>query len=245
MLKNLIFLILFLPFTGFCQEPFLLCEQEFVKVGKKEIYEQEKKSWIQEFGTFSKKKQTLPTYAVFDHESLQYMYLTPVNSFADVATYQQKETDFKNSFSKEEWAKKALPRESTLNFRVLTFHEYLAQSSYLPSDEDNGFLAKPYLHYYVYGVNPGHEEDFENSLKKLAGKHLSEKSSATWRVWKVLFGADIPKYIICIFAKNKVDREKQIKALDFISSEAKEDLRRDREGDAEIRRDLSLIGAEK
>ncbi len=206
-------------------QEFMLAEQEFVKFGKKELYEQEKQSWLKEF-----KKNAPPICAVFDRDSSQYLYLTPMDSYGDMDDYFQRKREFKES----------LAMDSTLNFRVLTFHQYLPSCSYGVEKGLSTFFAKPYLHYHIYGVAPGSEASFEQRLEQMVLTYKQKKSSATWGVWKVIFGSDTPKYVVCLFAKNKESLDKQVKDLAFVDQQMHDILRRDREGNAEVKSALSL-----
>jgi uncharacterized protein YcgL (UPF0745 family) len=219
---------------------FLLVEQEFVKFGKKELYEQQKKEWFQAFTQFSAKKKASSICAIYDHDASQYLYLMPMKSYADIGNYFQLRQDFRNSFSKDAETDRSLLTDSTLNFRVLSFHQNLPRCSYAPENGLQVFFDKPFLHYHIFGIAPGDEELLEKHLEEMAKAHKKNKSTATWRVWKVIFGSDVPKYVVCVFDKTQEGLEKQIKTLTFVDPRMREMLRRDRQGDVEVRRDLSL-----
>lgn len=221
-------------------DSYLLVEQEFVKFGKKELYESETKSWLQSFSKFTANQPNV-ICAIYDREASQYLYLTEMNSYADIDKYFQQKQSFKDSFAKEDWDAKAGVHDSTLNFRVRTFHQYIARCSYGVEKGLSVFFEKPFMHYHIYGIAPGDEAFFEKHLQEMAETHRDKKSAATWGVWKVIFDSDTPKYVICVFDKTKKDLDKQVKTLAFVDERMHELMRRDRQGNAEVRSNLSLL----
>lgn len=209
----------------------LLIDQEFVKFGKKEVYETEKKSWLEQFSKLTAKQQPSPFIAIYDQNSSQYLYLTQMSSYGEIDTYFQKQRMFKVS--------KSFP--STLNFRIMTVHEEIPRCSTTTENLQATFFSMPHVRYHVYGVAPGQGEAFERYLEKMVKNQNKVEAPATWRTWKVIFGSDTPKYVVCLFAKDKQELEKQGDNLVFVDPAMREILRRDRAGDVEVRRDLSFV----
>ena len=127
-----------------------------------------------------------------------------------------------------------------MNFSIWSLHRYLNQCSY-PSiaDAEKG-IDLPFMHYLVVGITPGNEAIFEKHLQDMSKKAQSNSEPFIWKVWKVIAGADIPKYVILQSAGSEQDLEKQKKQLDFLPSNFKDIIRNQREGNAEYNPQLSL-----
>lgn len=200
-----------------------IIEQEFVKLGKKEIYEATKKKWLADFEKFMAKE--IPSIFCFEEGGdNEYFYLIPLSNFAQIDTYYRQQREFNR--------KGAQTLNSLLNFKVFTIHQYKAECSYCPSSPD--MFATPKVDYEVYTLVSGGEEVFEQMLAQKAAKAVKKKSKACWRVWKMVFGAEIPKYVIAHFTKEEESIEPQL-----IDPSLSDIIRRKQQGKAVIKPVLS------
>lgn len=222
------------------EKPIWLMQQEFVKLGKREFYEAQKKHWNQKCAKALTKKNSFESVAFQHSDALEYFYLTPLKNYAEIDKYLQFQKECESAFSEEEAWKRMKMMASVVHFDVNTLHEYRQSCSY-PSQKDPSLLTLPYAHYFLFSLEPGSEGTFEQQVQMRVDKHKKMASSSCWRVWKVMFGSDLPKYLVCLFAKTKEELEAQVKQIEFLDVANKEIIRRQQEGEAFLREDLSML----
>lgn len=234
-LKNLfVFCLVFFPFVARA-EMWLFC-QEFVRFGKKNVYEELKKTWNEQYAEYFKKNQLdMPVLAIQDLNSAEYIYLTPILTYSRLDQYTKESRLLEDAVKNE--LKVGL--SSVLNFNIQSLQCYLGECSYIPEFINPSFCNMPYAHYQIFSVFPGKEVLVEDHLKKMVFDEQMKKSNQCWRVWKTTFGGDLPKYIVCRFASTEENLEKE--EIFFIPPYLKEVIRSHREGKGILRRDLSVI----
>ncbi|NBO24458.1 MAG: hypothetical protein EBU93_04415 [Chlamydiae bacterium] len=251
-MKNLIFLCIHLlffitpNFESRCAstDTLWLITETFVKFGKKDAFEEAEsknmlnfKKSFSESGFWKAGNSSLSIFALEGLDEPQYIFLTPFKDFASVGNFFQKKESFEKKFSlKEVQESKAL--HSMINFSMQSLHSYLNECS--RSSEGNTFLSEktPFIHYWVIGITFGNEDVFEKHLKQF---FLQNTGAYSINVWKVLLGADNPKYIIMTSATSKDALEKQISDLAFIKGSIKDIVRNQREGSAILKQKLCLF----
>jgi hypothetical protein len=200
--------------SAFCDWQLWLIEQDFVKFGKKEVYEKYKKEMLGENATF----------AMQDEDASQYIYLFPVGDYKDLS----------DSMQGCDGSDNRIAFLSTLNFTIQSLHRYLPRCSYIPKGKES-LLAYPNIVYYLFGVVPGNDAVFEAQLLKIAGDQ-AKNGGTCFRSWKILMGSDVPKYLVAVFASD----EAQAEGLEFVPTSLKGLLRSQKQGSAVLRRDLSI-----
>jgi hypothetical protein len=231
----LVVLLLFLSSAARGEEVWAF-NQEFIRFGKKDVYEGFKKRWNLEYGQFLKEnKEDYPILAIQDLDAPEYTYLTPVLSYLGLGRFKEGLKNFEETLKKD----LTLGFASTLNFQVESLGVYLSECSYIPEFMNASFCNMPYVHYQIFSLTPGNGGVFEEHLKKMVFEEQMKKSNFCWRVWKISFGGDLPKYVVCRFTQSKeaLNRDEP----HFIYENLKEIVRRHREGRGILRRDLSVI----
>ena len=66
-------------------------------------------------------------------------------------------------------------------------------------------------------------------------------SSVASRVWKVLLGADTPKYVVVLSASSQEALDKVVTSIPFIEGPVKDIVRNERQGRAQFRPQLSVL----
>lgn len=230
------YLLLFFVVCSVIRGEIWLIEQEFVKFGKRDVYELLKKEWNTKYKAFLKKEEKVhPILAVEDFDTPQYIYLTPLTNYASLNNLEALQKSFREVLKE----KSIQPLESTLNFRVASLSVYLPECSYIPEDNNCSFSNLPYVHFQIFSLIPGSEPLFEAHLKKVVFEEASKRTQVCWRVWRLVFGSDTPKYLVCLFANTKEGLEKE--DLHFVHQGLKEIIRRQREGKGVFRKDLSIF----
>lgn len=219
---------------GWCKDVWLI-EQEFVKWGKKESYEAYKKEQQKNFV----KKIGFPRYAVEDPEDSAYFYLIPVKDFKGL-----------NSLMKARIAchemlidgdkKEVLSFLSLINFFIETVHFYIDHCSFVPQGKES-LLSYPGVYYAIYGIVPGNGPLFERRLEQIAGAQKNSETPICFRTWRLLFGGDVPTYMVAVFANSAKEAKDQAKQLRFIDAQMKNVLRQEKKGVGLMRKDLSAI----
>jgi hypothetical protein len=216
---------------GFCENGDLwLIEQDFVKFGKKEAYEEYKKEMLKkELGSFL-------TFAAQGEDSLHYIYLIPVKDYNGLGNFLERRASYKQSLSPE----LKIPFFSTLSFTMGSLQRYLSDCSYTPKGKE-AFTAHRNIYFYLFGISPGNEHVFETRLKKIA-QEQAEGQGVCFRSWKMIIGSSIPKYLVIIFAANEKQAKKRAEGIEFITLPMKNIVRSQKQGSAVLRKDLSSIG---
>jgi hypothetical protein len=216
---------------GFCANGDLwFIEQDFVKFGKKEAYEEYKKETLkQDLGSFS-------TFAAQGEDSLHYIFLVPVKDYRGLGTFMQKREDYEQSLSPD----LKIPYLSTLNFTIGSLQRYLPNCSYTPKGKE-ALTAYRNIYFYLFGILPGNEQIFEGQLQKIANAQ-AEGLEVCFRSWKMIMGSDVPKYLVAVFATSEKQAKKRAEGLEFITLPMKNILRSQKQGSAVLRKDLSTVG---
>jgi hypothetical protein len=217
-----------------------LFKQDVARFGKGELYESLQKEWIEDWKAFSAEGAQLPSLALKDPDAPQYFYLIPVGSFAGIGVFLQDETAFAQSRSEEAQRRDRL-RASVLNFQIYTAHAYLPACSLTPSETACSLWSMPYVRYAIYSVEPGNDDLFEEHLAKTVEAFQDRARGWVWRTWKVIMGADVPKYVVAVFANEEARAEKGLQELNLAEGGMRAVITRERTGSAVARRDLSLV----
>ena len=100
--------------VAFCGTDLWLIEQDFVKFGKKEVYEKYKKEML--VGS------SMVAFAAQEDDLLQYIYLFPVNDYSGLGDLMQKRADLRPVFG----SSGPPPLFQTLNFTMRSVHQYIS-----------------------------------------------------------------------------------------------------------------------
>jgi hypothetical protein len=205
-------------------EDLWLFDQDFVKFGKKEIYEKLKKGMLKkEFGSFS-------AFAVQEQqESMQYIYLVPVGDYAGLGGLLEGRAEREEKLSGEE----RLPFVSTLNFTMKSLQQFLPACSYVPAGKES-LTAFRCMYFYLFGIVPGNEAIFEAHLQKVA-----EEGGVCMRSWRIVIGGDLPKYLVAVFGANEKKVKQDAENLELIPAPLKNLLRSQKQGSAVLRKELT------
>jgi len=216
--------------------PVWMIEQELVKLGKNEAYVTAKKDWLAKF-----EKQSSPEtpfmVAAEESGSNQYLYLFPLQSISGADDLRKKYRAFRRAVPAGDRLVQEQLLDSLVNVRVRSLHEYKEELSYA----SGSFLSTPHIHYTVYSLAPGTEEAFEQCLIRNVAEAFQKKEPTPWRVWKMIFGGDVPKYVVCFFAASK----EALNIPDIIEPGLEMAIRKKQEGDAVLVPGLSLTIADR
>lgn len=226
---NLVYVALLL-WSGTClskgsEERLWVVEQDFVKLGKREAYEKYKKENIE---GISKGKE-FSVFAFEESDRAQYLFLVPLPSFTAVGKYTEKGTQYA-----EKMGQALLPYFSTIHFTIESLHQYCPNCSF-PA----GIGELLGVYYTAIGISPGDERLFEEHLEKIAAAQKGLKDPTYFRTWKVLYGSDVPKYLVAVFGSSEKEAEKRALSLEIIRGEWKNIVRQQKSGTARYRTDLS------
>lgn len=214
-----------------------MVRQDFVKFGKKEVYEAAKKQYVQGLSQFERKRALFSSYAIQAIDSPQYLYLTPVGSYGGLDRLLKQQESFKNSFKPLDWEAMMGAENSAMNFLFNNLQKFLPAASYVPKGKEN-FFSLPYVYVYWIQIAPGQSSAFEDHLERLVKQQ--EGVPNCWRVWKGTFGHTLPQYFIVVFAATEKEAEERASQIDFIFGPVKQIVRKLREDRGVLRLDLSL-----
>lgn len=214
-----------------------MIRQDFVKIGKKEIYEELQKEWILKFQAFAQGKSFLPIYMAQDLEEPEYITLVSFNSYDGIERYFELLKHFYQSLPKEAGRYLTEVKESLLNFNIFTLQRLLGHCSYIPLGAS--FSQLPHLRYFIYSIEPGSQKDFEAKLAEYASQLKLKQAAFGFRVWRVLFGGDMPKYLL-VFCAQTASLAKQAGQLKELNGSLKDVIRDIKQSHGIIRKDLSL-----
>ncbi len=216
-------------------------QEDFYSFGKRDVYEALTKTWITELKQAIAPEELMTMVAIQSRTSPEFVYMTPLGRFATLDTY----LDYTNRIIQKlgpEIAKKQQEAwVSTLNFQTYSLLAYMPFLSCVPLNSNPSVPYRPYVHYYIVAVTPGQVGYFEDYLERQVSKHNQEGEMVCWRVWKMLFGSDVPKYVIALFSRSEEELKKHNDQLDLTDPRLADVVRREREGRGILRRDLSII----
>ncbi len=161
-----------------------LVEEDFIRLGKTDLYEEEKKDdQDREREYFKKKRKKLEVIGLQDLEKPRYVFFKPLKDLSYLELYPPI----------KEVRSSLLP--TCLYFRIFSLYEYLEECSF--REREVFSEQRPYLAYIAYDVFPGSQKSFEVHLEEIALKQ-KKKSPQAWNCFKVLLGSDVPKYLIYV-----------------------------------------------
>lgn len=167
-------------------ESYWLIQQDFIKLGKKDLYEEQlQKIQKKQRGDFIKKKQQFSVMGMEDLENPRTVLLMPVQDLSSLSLYppflsQEKEALF----------------NTCLNFQIFSLHAFLEEGS--KSIQKTFVGSRPYYYYVFYDVVPGGQVLMEEALRKAVSS-----SSELWCAWKSLIAGDGPSYLVCLSFETK------------------------------------------
>ncbi len=218
-----------------------LIHQDFFSFGKRDVYEAMKKMWLAEIREVSDPEETLPTLAIQSRTNPEYIYLTPLGSFGALDIYAKNMQRVIEKSGRDVEKSREEAWFHALNFQIMSLHRYLPLCSCLPKESNVSLAYHPYVHYFVISITPGQSTYFENFLKRQVTEHNNQEDTVCWRVWRVLIGADVPKYVIGIFSRTEEELKKEREKLDLGDPSMLGIVRREREGWGVLRTDLSIL----
>ncbi len=215
--------IFFVEAADYC-----LIQEDFVKFGKKELYETEKKQDLQ---TLQKKIKNFRVCVVEDLENPQFALFMPIEDLSKLSLYLP-------TTRNEGPLRGQNLLETSLSFSLFSLHRVLEKASLHPENLEK---MRPYWVYLLYDVTPGYEDFLEQHLEKIAYKNRD--SAYCWKVWKTLLGADVPKLLLCVgFATKEEMKEAEVENL-FQESTFREVLRGKKQGWGRVVSDFMTSGA--
>jgi hypothetical protein len=220
------------------EDIWLFC-QDFYSFGKKDAYESLKQMYFEQVRKITKNNVPILTLQVQGNP--EYISLVPVGNFSGVENYFSLNNEVKTQIGDDVWKKQQQAFKSTLNFQVFSIHRFLPKCSQIPKEGNSSLMNRPHVHYFIYSIEPGQETFFEDLLERKSLEHAEKKTGSCWRVWKVLLGADIPKYVLAIFSISEDTLGKEVSKVDIVDPEIEKILRRERDGKAIFRADLSYL----
>jgi hypothetical protein len=206
-----------------------LLQEDFVKFGKKEVYEVAQKQLMRGLGS----KPPYATFSLQDANNSEYLYFTSVKTYGGVEAYFKFLHKLQSASSDQ-----TILRESSLNFVLRTLYVDLPACSSLPKGKSET-LFSGFATYFLFGITPGEEMVFEQHLMEMATAQKSLQTPALWKTWKVVIGGDQPRYMVVIFSSTQKAAEESGEALDFSPKSLKQIVRKEKMGSAVVRSDLS------
>jgi hypothetical protein len=161
-------------------DAYWLIEEDFIKLGKKELYETEKRHFL--------KKQSEKVVGLSDLDNPQYVFLMPLKKIGSLENYPPFVSVEKDPIL-----------ETTLHFQIFSLHKLIEQASVKPLEV---FIeTRPYVFYAVYDVEIESTEIFEEHFKAQAKSMQKER----WCFWRGILAGTYPKYIFCISFETKAE----------------------------------------
>jgi hypothetical protein len=221
------------------ENSFWLIEQDFIKIGKRDVYEeQQKQALLKKKQRLQKQNGFFQAYTLEDLENPQYAIFMPLETLDTVRSY---EPFFLSDLERQ---KQEAPGQNLLdtclNFHIFSLQEQLLSCSY--RIEGTFSQERPYLIYLLYDIVPGYGAFFEKHLEGIAQKQQAEKSQTSWRAWKTLLGGDAPKYLICLSFASKDEMQRAKLEQLFEEPIIKEIIRDKRSGIAKLKNDMTYRG---
>ncbi len=204
-----------------------LIEEDFIKLGKKELYEEEKKKSLEfQKNNFHKKRGFFEVLGIEDLENPQYVFFMPLKEISWIEAYPPID-------QKEEGV-----LSSTMHFEIFSLHEFLSDCSFREGELFSESF--PYFSYVLYDVACSSEKSFEEHLSRISLKQ-TKKSPNSWVVWRVLLGSDVPKYlVVSLFSSKEALKEANLEEF-FEESSIKEILRNRKSGWMKKRPDFCIL----
>jgi len=235
-MKRALFLVFCLAAVfGYADSGLWVLEQDFVKLGKKEVYEKFKKD---QEGGFAK-RVGFSRFCFEDGHASQYLYFIPVQDFRGLSTFMEKRLNCHEQLAKGD-KKEMLPFLSTVKFFIESIHRELPDCGFMSAGKES-LSSWPYAFYFLYGILPGNGPLFEQQLHKLASAQEGSKTPVNFKTWRVVFGGDEPSYIVAIFAETAKEAKRLAENFPLIDGTMKNVLRQERKGEVVLRKDLSSV----
>lgn len=235
----------FLPVSKWSENPLeiWLIQEDFFSYGKRDTYEAITKTWLTALKQANTPQELMTMVAIQSKTNPEYIYMSPIGRFGILDNYLPYVSRIDTKLGPEVVKKQQEAWLSTLNFQTFSLMGYLPFCSCLPRTPNSSIPHRPYVHYYIIGVDTKSADYFENFLKTQVDLHNAKNETICWRTWKVLFGSDVPKYVVAIFSRSEEELKKHKEQLDLTDPLLEKVLRREREGWGVLRRDLSIFSS--
>jgi|GEM_PF-6746237 len=223
------------------EEELWVFQQDFYSFGKRDVYESLKRIWVQQITELSKEQEIPFMLTIQSKDNPEFITLVHIGNWCALDNFSGITKALEKKVGVDVWRKQQEARDSILNFQIGSLQHFLPESSCIPKEGCPSLMQHPYVHYFIYSLRPGQDSFFEESLQKKAKEHLEKKDGVSWRVWKVLFGADVPKYVIMVCANTEESLSDKVSKLNIIDSHLSQVIRQRRDGKGILRRDLSYL----
>lgn len=171
-MKRVVYLFFCMSIATFLQaSSYWLIQEDFIKIGKKDLYETEKTSSLQ--------KEMKKTIGFADLDNPQYVFLMPLQKLSSLESYPP--------FSS---VSDSVLLKTSLHFQIFSLHSLVEEAS-LCFDE---FFNRPYVFYALYDIEMEASEAFEKHIQE----KKEAFSKASWGLWKSMIAGVYPKYLFCI-----------------------------------------------
>ncbi|MBI3236305.1 MAG: hypothetical protein HYZ48_01140 [Chlamydiales bacterium] len=215
-----------------------MMRQDFVKFGKKEVYETAQKRYFEDFTQMLKKKEGFPVYAFQVLDSPEYFYLSPIKTYSGIDRMLQQKRVLSDSYPEKQWNIKMAEMASTINFFFKSVMQQLPDAcSFFKGKEE--IASFTHWHLYWVEIDPGQEGIFESHLEALA-QEQKEAGAISWWVWRQTIGTALPKYCIGFCASSEDELEENIDQIRLIPAKYQQIVRKQTQVKALLRLDLSL-----
>lgn len=205
-----------------------MVREEIVAPDKKKAFE---KGFKEEMRERKSSKLFWPEYIVEGIDTPNFIHFYPLKSYASLDAY------FEDGIQKSKLDQDLSGVQSTIN----TIFKKFPEGAYIPEESYKDWLKTPFLHYWVISLKYGEDEPFEYHMKQLVSAHSKKKTPLCFRTWKVTFGADLPKYVVVLFAKEEQELDEHLEQFDLMTPSVRSVTNRVKEGQGEIRPDLMKL----
>lgn len=186
-----------------------MIHEEFVPPSKKGKYEHNLDT-----ATKENEGKSWPCYIVQGLDEARYIYLYPMKSYGSLDSYfaHRKVNAYLNV-------------SSSITYAINTLLKRFSQGSYLPDESYDDWGLTPYLNYWVVSLLYDGESRFETYLKQLVKAHADSGSNLCFRSWRVTFGADLPKYVVVLYARSEEELAESRKKLELVTPVSRQVIR--------------------
>lgn len=202
-----------------------MVREETIAEDKKELFEKDLKVLMREKWN---SRKYWPEYIFEETSAPKYIYFSPLKKYGSL------DACFEDNPGGKKKLRDLYGVESSNN----TIFQRFPCGGYLPKNSYSDWFRTPHLHYWVVSLKNGGQDAFETHMAKLVTLHSKLHSPFCFRTWRVVFGTDLPKYVVVLFAKDEQALEEHASEFDLFTPSVQLYVRFVKEGEGQLRKNL-------
>ena len=184
------------------KDQLFMVREEVARVDMWDKYESTSKQWVE---MMTEGGLDLPYVRASQQDDAHYLYLIPINSYADIDKFQGIFGSAIEKAGKDKWAKFLVENESTIVTHKDFVVRWSAEYSYVPQKPRLTRDESPFIHWMYFHYKLENRKEVMEVLKEWKKLYESKNISNGYSIWLVEMGLDNDMIVLTEYFKDGAD----------------------------------------